>query len=124
MTESDEVREQWEQHRGDDAIIGGGWSITVGELKRAIADIPDDYEVMLENAEVEDTDISNVNINDLMPPALGAPGLLVLGGGQIVNAEYAYDQRLDVAHMTDNAPFWVGPGHPRHEDEGEGWKRR
>lgn len=124
MNESDEVRQQWEEHQGDDAIIGGGWSITVGELKRAIAGIPDDYEVMLENAEVDDCDISNVNINDLYPPALGAPGLLILGGGQIVNAEYAYHQRMDAMHMTDNAPYWVGPGHVRYEREGEGWKFR
>jgi hypothetical protein len=79
---------------------------------------------MLTNAEVDDIDISNVNIDGLYPPALGAPGMLILGGGQIVNAEYAYHQRMDVAHMTDGNPYWVGPGHARFEREGEGWKHR
>lgn len=63
-----------------EAVTRGGWSITVGELKQAIAEIPDDYEVMLENAEVDEVDISNVNINRLYPPsATGSPGLLILG---------------------------------------------
>lgn len=99
--ESEEVRHHREDNmlgEVDDQLVCKGWSITVGELKRAIADIPDDYEVMLENADVDDCDISNININKLFPPALGSPGLLVMGGGQIVNSEYAYHERLD-AHM-------------------------
>lgn len=81
------------------ALISHGWSITVGELRRALDGIPDDYEVMLENADVGDIDISGVNINRLIPPsATGSPGLLILGGGQILNSEYDYDNRMD-AHI-------------------------
>lgn len=128
MTESDEVRNHRENNMDgevDDQIISRGWSITVGELRDAIKDIPDDYEVMLENADVDDIDISNVNINSLYPPALGSPGLLILGGGQIVNSEYAYHDRMDAYHDGDiSVPYWVGPGHTRYEREGQGWKQR
>lgn len=75
-----------------------GWSITVGELRAAIENVPDDYEVMLTNAEVDDIEIANVNIESLYPPFEGASGLLVLGGGQILNYEYAYDERMDRGH--------------------------
>ena len=101
MTESEEVRRHREDNMHgevDDSPISRGWSITVAELRAALEGVPDDYEVMLENAEVDDCDISNVNINTLMPPALGAPGLLILGGGMILNSEYAYHPRLD-AHL-------------------------
>jgi hypothetical protein len=121
MSESDEVRRHREENMHgevDDQIVSGGWSITVGELKRALADIPDDYEVMLENAEVDDCDISNININTLIPPALGSPGLLVMGGGQIVNSEYAYHERLDAHQIVGGEKRWGGykDGKPT-----EGW---
>lgn len=90
------------------AYICSGWSITVGQLRAAIADVPDDYEVMLENAEVGDIDISNVNIERVFPPsATGSPGLLILGGGQIVNAEYDYDNRLDAHHAVGGDKRYV-----------------
>lgn len=90
----------------DPALISSGWSITVGELRQALADIPDDYEVMLENADVDDIDISNVNINRLYPPALGSPGLVILGGGQILNSEYAYHARMDTHHEIGGDKHW------------------
>lgn len=83
------------------------WSITVGELKEAIKGIPDGYEVMLSNAEVDDIEISNVNINNLYPPYKGSPGILVLGGGQIVSKEYAFGERMDRSHDgTDVVEWW------------------
>ena len=103
---SDEVEEMHAKHNGDDAIISNGWSITIGELKKAISEIPDDYEVMLCNAEVEDIEISNVNIEAIYPPALGSPGILRLGGGQILNSEYAYDERMDVHHAIGGDKWW------------------
>jgi hypothetical protein len=113
--------EDMDNRVSEPAHISRGWSITVGELKRAIADIPDDYEVMLENAEVDDIDISNVNINKLMPPSVtGSPGLLILGGGQILNSEYDYHNRLDAHHMLGGDKHWRGPDHPR-ANEGKGW---
>lgn len=93
----------------DDEInpISAGWSITVGELKRALADIPDDYEVMLTNAEVDDTDICNVNIDGLYPPsATGSPGIFRLGGGQILNSEYDYWNRMDAHHSVGGDRYW------------------
>lgn len=119
MTESEEVRRHREENMHgeiDDSLITRGWSITVGELKAALEGIPDDYEVMLENAEVDACDISNVNINTLMPPSLGSPGLLILGGGQIVNESYAYHPRLD-AHLD------VG-GDKRWDESVSEWRMR
>ena len=107
--ESEEVRAHREENMNgevDDQPIVRGWSITVRELKQAIAGIPDDYEVMLENAEVDECDISNVNINYLYPPALGSPGLLVLGGGQILNSEYGYHERMDAHHIIGGDQTW------------------
>lgn len=91
----------------EQTVISRGWSITVAELKSALADIPDDYEVMLENADVEDIDISNVNINTLYPPsATGSPGLVILGGGQILNSEYDYDNRMEAHHAIGGDKYW------------------
>lgn len=88
-------------------LISNGWSITVGELKKAIADLPDDYEVMLENAEVDDIDISNVNINKVYPPsATGSVGLLILGGGQLLMSEYDYWNRMDAHHSVGGDMWW------------------
>src|SRR5690242_3620699 len=103
---SDEVERHAAEHMHEDVIISRGWSITVAELKRALKDVPDDYEVMLTNAEVEDIDICNVNIDGLYPPALGSPGIFRLGGGQIVNSEYAYDSRMDAHHTLGGDKYW------------------
>lgn len=75
--------------------LSSGWSITVADLRKALENVPDDYEVMITNTqEIDDLSIAGVHIADLMPPsAEGSPGLLVLGGGQIVNSEYGYDAR-------------------------------
>ena len=36
--------------------------MSVGELRASIADVPDDYEVVLDNAEVDDCEISAVRV--------------------------------------------------------------
>lgn len=120
--ESDEVR----RHRAanmhgevDDQIISNGWSITVAELKAALAEVPDDYEVMLTNAEVDDCEISNINIDVLYPPALGSPGLFLMGGGQIVTSEYAFHERMDAHHEVGGTKTWRMPG-----NNPEGWGER
>ena len=113
MGESDEVRHHREENMHgevDDSIISRGWSITVGELRSALEGVPDDYEVMLTNAEVDDTDISNVNIDGIYPPALGSPGILRLGGGQILNSEYAYHERMDAHHAVGGDEYWTEKG--------------
>jgi len=103
------------------AHISSGWSITVGELREAIRNIPDDYEVMLENAEVDDCEISNVNINLSYPPsATGSPGLLVLGGGQIVTSEYDYHNRMNAHHTVGGDQWWNN----HREDIPRGWVTR
>lgn len=85
-----------EDFKDEESPIVSGWSMTVGELRAAIEGVPDDYEVMLENAEVADCEISSMHVYGLFPPALGSVGLLVLGGGQVVTSEYAYHPRFDV----------------------------
>lgn len=84
-----------------------GWSITVGELKAALKDIPDDYEVMLENAEVGDIEIADLRPSRIYPPTpMGSPGLVILSGGQIVNSEYDYDNRMDAHHEIGGDKHW------------------
>lgn len=120
MGESDEVRRHREENMHgevDDSLISPGWSITVGELKRALKDVPDDYEVMLCNADVDDVDICSVNIDGLLPPALGSTGIFRLGGGQILNVEYAYHPRIDAHHEVGGDKHWSTRDNP----EGE-WK--
>lgn len=99
-----------------------GWSITVGDLRRALEGIPDDYEVMLTNADVVDTDISNINIDSLYRPYANSPGLLILGGGQVVNSEYAYHQRMDRGFAGDDrSARWVEQRPYAAEPQGD-WK--
>ena len=45
-----------------------GWSITVGELREAIAGVPDDYEVMLDDADVEALERHLDRYNAGLPP--------------------------------------------------------
>ena len=107
---TDETGESFEAidaNRGKSPSGHYGWSINAGELKRALANVPDDYEVMLENAEVDDTEISNININRLLPPFKGSPGLLVLGGGQIVSWEYGYERRMDAVYGEEPDPGYI-----------------
>ena len=96
-----------------------GWSVTVDELRAALEGLPGDYEVMLSNAEVDDIDISGVNIDRLYPPYAGAPGLVVLGGGQILNHEYGFEQRMDRDHRgIEESKAWNAPAY------GPGWRSR
>lgn len=82
-----------------------GWSMTVGELRKAIADLPDDYEVVLDNADVDHCEIAEVHIAQRYQPALDAPGLLVLTGGQTISYEYHYGPRMDVSFEFPQ-PSW------------------
>lgn len=100
-------REVIDENRGKSPCGMYGWSITAGELKRALADVPDDYEVMLENAEVDDMAISNVNIDRMLPPFKGSPGLVVLGGGQIVSWEYGYERRMEAVYGEKPDPTYI-----------------
>lgn len=81
---------------GPDSPWSNKWSIGVGEMKKALADIPDDYEIVLENADVDDLNIAEVNIVHLFPPTPhGNAGLVVLGQGQVISGEYDYENRLE-----------------------------
>lgn len=91
------MRHQDDPNMGPSPCGYYGWSITVGELRKAIEGVPDEYEVMLEDADVDDCEISSIRVNHLYPPFEGAPGLLVMGGGQIVTYEYGYEERMDIS---------------------------
>ncbi|AVD99181.1 hypothetical protein SEA_ADGERS_87 [Gordonia phage Adgers] len=70
------------------------WSVSVGEMKAALANVPDDYEIVLESADVDDLNIAELNIIHLYPPTpQGNAGLVILGQGQVVSAEYDYENR-------------------------------
>lgn len=82
------------------------WSMTVGEMRAAIDGVPDDYEIVLDNAEVDDCEISNVSVDIRLDPALDCPGLLVLRGGQIISSEYEYHARLDACLQFNVGWSW------------------
>jgi hypothetical protein len=88
--------------------VSNGWSITVKELKLALESVPDDYEVMLScTNEVEDMDICTVHIDRMYPPSItGSVGLFILNGGQGVNSEYDYDNRMDAHLELGGSPHW------------------
>jgi hypothetical protein len=72
-----------------------GWSITVGEMKKALENIPDDYEIVIENCEVGDCEISGAAIYLNFPPENDGVGLIVLGGSQVITSEYNFHERMD-----------------------------
>lgn len=100
MPESDEVSEMWKEHGGDDSTISYNWSINIGQIKKAIADLPDDYELMVTCSDVDDCEIAETHIDSVYPPSLGSPGLLVLTTGQTVTSDYAFHARMDAYHST------------------------
>ncbi|AUV60686.1 hypothetical protein HOS75_gp044 [Gordonia phage SteveFrench] len=80
------------------------WSTSVGEMKAALEGLPDDYEIVLENADVDDINIAELRIIHLFPPTpYGNAGLVVLGQGQVVSGEYDYETRLDVQLHTEDS---------------------
>lgn len=86
--------------------LHAGWSMTVGEMRKAIADVPDDYEIVIDAADVDDCEIAEAKIRDLYPPALGSSGLLVVTCGQVISSEYFYHDRMDAGHMSAGYPYW------------------
>lgn len=103
MSESDEVRRHREENmmgEVDDQPIIHGWSINIGQLKKAISDLPDDYELMVTCSDVDDCEIAETHIDSLYPPALESPGLLILSTGQTVTSEYAFHPRMDAYHQS------------------------
>ena len=83
-----------------------GWSMSVGEIKKALSSVPDDYEIMVDNAEVDDCEIAEVHIRNMYPPALDSPGLVILSCGQVVTSEYDYHPRMDADHMIGGTLWW------------------
>lgn len=72
-----------------------GWSVSIGELRKAIQDIPDDYELVIDGVEV-DCDLNSLHPRRLMHPVLDKPGLLVMEPGMPITSDYEYHPRLDV----------------------------
>lgn len=81
------------------------WSVTVGELRAALDGVPDDYEVVLTNADVDDCEIAGLEVDQMFPPALDAPGILTLHQRQIITSEYHFHPRLDVSFKMPT-PRW------------------
>lgn len=89
-----------------DKTPSSGWSMKVSELKRALRYVPDNYEVMLENGDVDDCEIATLHVTRMYPPTDDSPGLLVLSQGQVVSYEYAYHDRMDEDHNLGVAFSW------------------
>jgi hypothetical protein len=73
------------------------FSTSVGLLRKALEGQPDDYEVVITNCDIGDVEIAGLFPDRIIPPALDAPGLVVLEAGQEITMEYEYYPRLDVA---------------------------
>lgn len=80
--------------------------MTVGEMKEAIKDLPDDYEVVIDGADVEDCEIAELHLDSLYTPHLDHTGLVVLSAGQPISEDYDYHVRLDVALDYDKGVRW------------------
>ncbi|QRI45560.1 hypothetical protein SEA_EKHEIN_86 [Gordonia phage Ekhein] len=88
------------------------WSASVGEMKAALANVPDDYEIVLDGADVDSCEIGELRIAHLFPPTPhGNAGLVVLNQGQVVTAEYDYHERLDtyLDHPESGVKVWDEP---------------
>lgn len=92
------------------------WNLlTVGELRAAIADLPDDTQLVADGAE-EDCEASEMRIHRFMPPALDQPGLLVFEFGQVITSEIDYHPRLDVWLDMPTSQSW--------DDRAKKWRTR
>lgn len=101
-------------HEDDFKHTSNGWSLTVGDLKKMLADMPDDYEVMIDEGDCEIASAYADRYYDRTP--MGSTGILVLGMGQVVSSEYDYHNRLDVALDT-------GLGDSRWDPKEQRWIR-
>lgn len=91
----------------DDRPLTNGWSMTVGELKAALKDIEDDYEVFIDLGDCE-INTAHLSTAGLFRPSLGSNGLFILDAGQVVSTEYGYHSRMDVDHSIGCNLYWNG----------------
>lgn len=99
----------------DDApICSDGWSISLRELRAAIKGLPDEWEVVLDAADVEDCEIAALHVHGRHGPTDQTCGLLVLSAGQVISSEYDYHRRLDAS--------FEDPSHPRWDEETASWQ--
>lgn len=70
--------------------------VTLGDLRRMTADLPDDTAVLIETEHcAEWCEVSAPGMKYL-PPSLDAPGALILDGGQEVTEDHHIGPRFDV----------------------------
>lgn len=105
-TEAPEASSDWVEVYEEPPHRSSGWSMEVGVLKKALRYVPDSYEVMLTNAEVDDCEIAALHIESMYPPDEEGPGLLVLGQGQVVSSEYGFHERMDEDHELGTSMGW------------------
>jgi hypothetical protein len=70
--------------------------VTLGDLRRKTADLPDDTAVIIEYGDCDEFyEVSEAAMR-YFPPSLDVPGALILSGGQEVTEDQHLIPRLDV----------------------------
>lgn len=70
--------------------------MTLGELREATKDLPDDTEIVLQAG---DLDFYEARIDRILPPVLEHPYCLSLVMGQPINIDLDMDARLDASFL-------------------------
>lgn len=70
--------------------------VTLGDFRRKTAKLPDDTAIFLEFEDCYDWHEIDALGMKYLPPALDAPGALLLGGGQEFDEEHHIGPRFDV----------------------------
>ena len=69
-------------------------SMKLGELRKLLADIPDDADVLMDEGDLQ---FAEVNVKYVLPPVLGHSHAVLLDMGQVWNYDDAnYRRRCDV----------------------------
>lgn len=69
--------------------------LTMGEFRKRTAHVPDDAYLVADEGDCEAWDLQ---VNQIYPPVLDQPYLVVLGLGQIWSEELDYHHRIDARH--------------------------
>lgn len=70
--------------------------LTLGDLRRSTANLPDDTAVVIEYGDCDDFHEASDHLRHFRP-SLDAPGALILTGGQEITKDHYLIERLDVA---------------------------
>ena len=74
--------------------------MNLGDFRRLTADFPDDYEIVANAGDAVWFEV-DAGAGDVLVPALGAPGVVILNGGQEVTEQHVIPYRLDLDEWVE-----------------------